>query len=76
MNPYTRAATFVIRLVALAFFLLGALPLSADYFARRQGKPTSGTGWLLLEIVSLLIGFVLLFKSHKIAKKLTEDFDE
>ncbi len=76
MNPYTKAATFVVRLVAFAFILFGALPLGAEYFARRQHKPISGTLWLFLEIFSLLLGFVLLFKSSAIAKKLTEDFEE
>ena len=76
MNPYTKAAQFIIRLVAFAFVLFGALPLGADYFARRQNKPAAGTLWLFLEIFSLLLGFVLLFKSGAIAKKLTKDFDE
>ncbi len=76
MNPYTKAALFIIRLVAFAFILFGALPLGADYFASRQGKPTSGLFWLALEILSLSIGVVLLFRSGAIAKKLTEDFEE
>ena len=76
MNPYTKAALFIIRLAAFAFILFGALPLGADYFARRQGKPSAGTIWLFLEIFSVLLGFVLLFKSGAIARKLTEDFDE
>lgn len=76
MNPYTKAALFVIRMVAFAFVLFGALPLGADYFARRQGKTSAGTIWLFLEIFSLLLGFVLLFKSRELAKKLTEDFED
>ena len=76
MNPYTKAALFITRLVAFGFILFGALPLGADYFARRQNKPSGGTIWLFLEIVSLLLGLVLLFKSDAIAKKLTEEFDE
>lgn len=76
MNPYTKAATFVIRLVAFAFILFGALQLGADYFATRQHKPTGSATWLFLEMFSLFLGFVLLFKSGAIARKLTEDFDE
>ena len=76
MNPYAKAALFIIRLVAFAFVLFGALPLGADYLARRQNKPNAGTVWLFLEIFSLLLGFILLFKSREIAKKLTEDFEE
>mgnify|MGYP006326496857 CR=1 FL=1 len=76
MNPYTKAALFIVRLVAFAFVLFGALPLGLDYFARRQHKPAAGTLWLFLEIFSLLLGVVLLIKSREIAKKLTENFDE
>ena len=76
MNPYTKAALFVIHLVAFAFILFGALPLGADYFARRQQKPSGSAIWLFLEIFSLLLGFVLLFKGGAIAKKLTEGFEE
>ena len=76
MNPYTKAALFITRLVAFGFILFGALPLGADYLARRQNKPSGSTLWLFLEILSLLVGFVLLFKSGAIAKKLTEDFEE
>ena len=76
MNPYTKAALFIIRLVAFALVLFGALPLGADYFVRRQNKPIGSKLWLFLEIFSLLLGFVLLFKSGAIAKKLTEDFED
>ena len=76
MNPYTKAALFIIRLIAFAFILFGALPIGADYFARRQNKPSGSALWLILEILSLLLGIVLLFKSGAIAKKLTEEFDE
>lgn len=76
MNPYTKAALFIIRLIAFAFILFGALQLGADYFASRQNKPSAGTLWLFLKVFSLLLGFVLLFKSSAIAKKLTEDFDD
>lgn len=76
MNPYTKAASFVVRLVAFAFILFGALPLGANYFASRQHKPSGSMIWMILEILSLLVGFVLLIKSTTIAKKLTEDFEE
>lgn len=76
MNPYTKAALFIIRLVAFAFILFGALALGADYFASRQNTPNPGKIWLFLKIFFLVLGFVLLFKSGAIAKKLTEDFDE
>ena len=76
MNPYTKAALFLIRLVAFAFILFGGLELGAEYFAHRQNKTGSNAVWLFLEIFSLLIGLVLLFKSKSIARKLTEDFED
>ena len=76
MNPYTKGALFIIRMVAFGFILLGALPLGADYFVSRQHKPGDGIFWIALEILSVLAGLVLLGKSGAIAKKLTEDFDE
>ncbi len=76
MNPYTKAASFVIRLIAFGFILFGALPLGANYFAHRQHKPSAGIFWIALEILSLLLGLVLLFKSGALAKKLTEDLEE
>lgn len=76
MNPYRKAALFIIRLVAFAFILFGALQLGADYFTRRRGQPSAEMIWLILEILSVLLGIVLLLKSGTIAKKLTEDFDE
>lgn len=76
MNPYPRAAAFVLRLVAFGLILFGALPLGMNYFAARQQKPTSGVLWMALEILSLLAGIVLLFTSGAVAKKLTEDLEE
>ena len=51
MNPYTKAALFIIRLIAFGFILFGALPLSADYFARRRHKPSGSALWLFLEVL-------------------------
>jgi uncharacterized membrane protein HdeD (DUF308 family) len=76
MNPYTRAALFLIRLIAFAFILFGALELGAEYFAHRQHKAAGNAFWLFAEVFSLLLGLVLLFKSGEIAKKLTEDFED
>ena len=76
MNPYTKAALFIIRLVAFAFILFGALSLGADYFASRQDKPNPGTLWLFLEIFSVLLGIVLLIKSRELAKKFTDDLED
>lgn len=77
MNPYTRAALFLIRLIAFGFILTGALLLGAYFFSLKAGKhPEGGIISLSLKTLPLLVGLVLLFKSYAIARKLTEDFDE
>ena len=76
MNPYTKAVRFIVRMIAFAFILFGALPLGADYLARGRNNPGSGKLWVLLEVLSLVLGLILLFTSSAIAKKLTEDFEE
>ena len=76
MNPYVKAVRFVVRMIAFAFILFGALPLGAEYLARGRNHQSTGKLWILLEILSLLLGLVLLFTGGAIAKKLTEDFEE
>ncbi len=76
MNPYRKAASFVIRMIAFGFILFGGLQLGAEFFARHQHKATTGNFWIAMEILALLLGFILLFKSGALAKKLTEDFEE
>jgi hypothetical protein len=77
MNPYTKAARFLIRMVAFGFILFGVLLLSSYvfYFAGHK-KPDEGVLWMILKSLPVIFGLVLLLKSHAIARKLTEDFDE
>jgi len=77
MNPYTKAALFLIRLVAFGFILFSLLQLSTYlFYFFGEKKPAGSALSILLKTLPLVIGLVLLLKSYKIARKLTEDFDE
>lgn len=76
MNPYFKAALFLIRLVAAGFVILGGTLLCSDLFLILSHKPVSGAGTLALKALPILIGFVLFLKSYGMAKHLTKDFEE
>ena len=72
-DPYTRAATLLVRLVAFAFVLFSALYLLYTWYDRK------GSGLLPLKYFMggffLIIGFVMLVKSNAIARSITQDHD-
>jgi hypothetical protein len=76
MNPYFRAALFLIRLIAAGFAIFGITLLCGDVFLLLSHKPISGPGTLALKLLPLLIGLVLFLKSYSLAKRLTRDFEE
>lgn len=77
MNPYTKAALFLIRLIAFGCILCSLLLLASyAFYLNADKKPDDGMFSLALKTLPLLIGFVLLLKSSAIAKKLTEDFED
>jgi hypothetical protein len=76
MNPYFRAALFLIRLIAAGFGIFGITLLCSDLFLLLSHKPISGPGTLALKLLPLLIGLALFVKSHSFAKRLTRDFEE
>jgi hypothetical protein len=77
MNPYTKAALFLIRMIAFGCILCSLLLLASYvFYLRAEKKPDDGVISLILKTLPLLVGFVLLCKSGAIAKKLTEQFDE
>ena len=77
MNPYTKAALFLLRMIAFGFVLVSVLQLGSlvFYFAGPK-KPVIDWVSVGLRSIPLLIGLVLLIKSYAIARKLTEHFDE
>ncbi len=76
MNPYFKAALFLIRLIAAGFAIFGITLLCGDLFLLLSHKPISGRGTLALKVLPLLIGLLLFVKSYALAKHLTRDFDE
>jgi hypothetical protein len=76
MNPYTKAAVFLIRLIAFGCILCSLLLLGSNLFLLMTGKK-SEDGMLSMALKSLpfIVGLLLLIKSYAIARKLTEDFD-
>jgi hypothetical protein len=77
VNPYTKVVLFVIRLVAFGLVFTSLLYLSS-YLFFAVGRESSGEGTVSLALKSLplILGIILWIKSHALAKKLTEDFDD
>ena len=76
MNPYTKAASVVIRLIGFGFVAVGLLLLAGDLFLVFV-RHEPGRHWMLgLEGLLLLIGGFVLWKSTDFAKRLTQDFEE
>jgi hypothetical protein len=76
MNPYTKAALFLIRLIAFGCIMTSLLLLGSYIFYLKTGRhPADGVLSLILKTLPLIIGVVLLVKGYAIAKKLTEDLD-
>jgi uncharacterized membrane protein len=76
MNPYFKAALFLIRLIAAGFCILSLTLLSSDVFLMLSHRPISGRTSLAFKVLPLLIGLALYLKSFALAKRLTKDFDE
>jgi len=76
MNPYFKAALFLIRLIAAGFAIFGITLLCGDVFLMLSHKPVSSTGTLALKALPIVIGLVLFLKSYALAKHLTKDFEE
>ncbi len=76
MNPYRKAMTFVIRLIALGFILLPLILFGLDFFAAKahQAAPTGFA--TAIKICLVVFGVVLFFASSTIARNLTKDLDE
>ncbi len=76
MNPYTKAAQFVIRLVGVGFAIVSLALLSGNAVLMLASRPTDAPGALVLEGIPFLIGAVVLWKSTALAKALTRDLGE
>ncbi len=75
MSPYTKAALFLIRLIAAGFLICSLCLYSSDLFLWLAHRPPHRTIWLVLKAVPLIIGLVIFWKSDDMAKQLTKDLD-
>jgi hypothetical protein len=76
MNPYQKGAAMLLRLVALAMIALGGLSVMLEFARERMRKGEVSVGGCVLHGLLALAGFVLLFASGALARRLTRDFDE
>ena len=76
MNPYTKAALFVIRLVGAGFLFVGLALLAGDLFVILAQHEPGRRAMLALECVLLIAGVVVLWNSSALAKRLTRDFED
>jgi hypothetical protein len=77
MSPYTRAALFVIRMIAFGCILFTVVYFGLYFMATKVNKkPSEGPPSLVLKGMPLLVGLVLWAKSYAIAKRVTEDLDD
>lgn len=75
MNPYCKAALFLIRVIACGIIILSVVYLGLDFLVEKTGKHANSE-LVFFKIFCGFIGLVLLFTSNTIARKLTRDFDE
>ena len=76
MNPYAKGAAMLLRFVALALIALGGLNALLEYARERTGKGEMNMGHCILYGLLSLAGFILLFASSALARRLTRNFDE
>ena len=76
MNPYNKAAVFVIRLIASGFMLFGLINVAFYLLQTYLDKTDAQLARFILPGLFVLIGLTILIKSSAIATRLTQDFDE
>lgn len=77
MNPYRRAALFLIRLTAIGLVLISLVLLSRYVLGWMAHQEVSTSAAItVLQVVCLVGGMILLIKSDSLAGRLTEDLEE
>jgi hypothetical protein len=75
LNPYAKAALFVIRLAACGLIVLGFGLCAGDLFLWLARRPFSGPGLLALKASPVPAGAALYWKAKAIAIRLTKDLE-
>ena len=76
MNPYTKSARLLIRLIGFGFVAVSLTLLGGDLFVVLARHEQGSVLKLGLEGFCLVLGALILWKSSKMARRLTEDFEE
>ena len=74
-SPYTRAALFVIRLIAFGFMIFSFSLLWEDVFLVLSHHRPHHLHILMLKGIPFLFGMFVFWKSHDMARYLTDDLD-
>jgi hypothetical protein len=75
VNPYTRAAQSIIRLLAFGLVIFSFCLYASDVFLSLSHRPVSRPASLALKGLPFLAGLVLFWKSSGLALYLTRDLD-
>jgi hypothetical protein len=82
VNPYTRVAQAVIRLIAFALVVISFLLYISDHVSQYEfaglslpPQPPPRRGRLAWQAIPFLIGLILFWKSRALADRLTKDLD-
>lgn len=76
MNPYTKAAQFVIRMIGLGGIIISAILLIGNLMLHLSNRPTEPRATLFLEAVPFLVGVVVLCYSTHLARRFTRDLSD
>jgi hypothetical protein len=75
VSPYTKAALFVIRLIAFSLVIVSLCLYSTDLFLLLSHRPTRPGGALALKGLPFVAGLIVFWKSYDLARQLTKDLD-
>jgi hypothetical protein len=75
LNPYAKAALFVLRLAACGLIILGGGLCAPDVYLYLSHRPAARPAALALKAVPALAGAALYARSKAVALRLTKDLD-
>ena len=76
MNPYVKAALFLVRLTGFGLVIVALFLMSGNLALIVSRQPVQKPLGLALEALVLLAGFVLLWKSADIARRMVGGLDD
>jgi hypothetical protein len=75
VSPYTKAALFVIRLIAFGLIMLSLCLYSTDLYLLLAHRPPRPGAVLAVKGLPFVAGLMVYWKSHGMARQLTKDLD-